>query len=149
MILMAVMTAVLQRQTAAECIAFWKDIPEAKRQAALVFSGTVVERKPHPHGSAVVFDVDRVWKGSVQRRHVLPLYIWIESFEFQEGETYVVFANRYQVPSGNSSPHMRPSTSGPLFEISICSATRRLSESQTTLMQLGPGSKPKSSGLPK
>ena len=57
----------------AECIQIWKDIPDAKRLAALVFSGTVIERKPDPDGLFVTFAVDRVWKGPRLRRLVLLL----------------------------------------------------------------------------
>jgi hypothetical protein len=43
MMLVAAMIAVVPRQTAAECVRLWKDIPDAKRRAALVFSGTFVK----------------------------------------------------------------------------------------------------------
>jgi hypothetical protein len=59
----------------AECIRIWKNIPDAKRLAAIVFSGTVVDVKGGPDGVFVTFAVDQVWKGPRQRRFVLPLYM--------------------------------------------------------------------------
>ncbi len=70
MVLAAVMTAVLPCSASAECIRYWKDIPDAKRRAALVFSGTFVKYS----AGIWVFDVDRVWKGPRQRRLELPLF---------------------------------------------------------------------------
>ena len=142
MILMTVVVAVLPTQAGAECVATWKDISDAKRQAALVFSGTVTELKPDPDGLFVVFAVDRAWKGSPRRRLVLPLWTAsIESFVFQKGEAYLVFADRHQ--SSRSDPlSMRvPTISEPVFKVSTCSATRALSTAQTALAQLGRGSK--------
>ena len=138
MVLAAVMTAVLPCSASAECIRLWKDIADAKRRAALVFSGTFVKYS----AGIWVFDVDRVWKGPRQRRLELPLYQWsIEDFRFQPGETYVVFVDR------NANPLLYPGGLPPTkdleLEVSGCSPTKPVSQAQDTLAQLGKGSKPK------
>jgi hypothetical protein len=118
MMSVAVMAAVL-RPLPGDCFATWKDIPDARSQAALVFRGTVIDKKPHPNGVSVMFDVDRVWKGPRQRRLVLPQFILsTEDFGFQQGEKYLVFANRYEAPPGNADPRLIPSVPGPLFFVS-------------------------------
>jgi hypothetical protein len=132
MVLAAVMTAVLPCSASAECIRVWKDIPDAKRRAALVFSGTFVKYS----AGIWVFDVDRVWKGPRQRRLELPLFQnSIEDFRFQPGEAYVVFVGRRELFPG-APPPLELSVSG-------CSPTKPVSQAQDTLAQLGKGSKPK------
>jgi len=43
----------------AECVQVWKDIPDARRLSAVVFSGTVVEIKGDPDGAFVISDNTR------------------------------------------------------------------------------------------
>jgi hypothetical protein len=136
MVLAAVMTAVLPCSASAECIRLWKDIPDAKRRAALVFSGTFVKYS----AGTWVFDVDRVWKGPRQRRLELPLFQQSsEDFRFQQGETYVVFVDR----KANPLLFPQPPTKDLEFNVSGCSPTKPVSQAQDTLAQLGKGSKPK------
>jgi hypothetical protein len=126
----------------AECIRIWKDIPDARRMSAFVFSGTVVEIKGDPDGAFVTFDVDRIWKGPTRRRLVLPLYVTLDSVRFVEGQDYVVFADRH-VASPTIPDSMKvPTVSEPVFDVSICSPTESLEQAQATLKQLGRGTKP-------
>ena len=129
----------------AECLRAWKDIPDAKRLAALVFSGTVIEIKPDPDGVFVVFDVDRVWKGSLRKRLVLPIWnLAVDSyFPFQKGGSYVVFASRHHMSPDDPGSMRVPTVSEPVFEVSPCGATRALSDAKAVLGGLGRGSRPK------
>jgi len=145
MCLAVLIIATCARPAGADCIRAWKDIPDAKRLAALVFSGKVIEIKPDPDGVFVVFEVDRVWKGSVRKRLVLP--IWTASvgsyfLHFQEGGSYVVFASRHHTSPDNPGSMRVPTVSEPVFEVSPCSATRALSGANAVLAELGRGSKP-------
>jgi hypothetical protein len=143
MTLVATMIAVVPRQTAAECVRLWKDIPDAKGRVALVFSGTVVERKPDPDGLFVTFAVDRVWKGPRLRRLVLPLYMTLDSFRFLEGEKYLVFADRHPAAPLDLLVKPGPTTTEPIYEVSQCSPTTAFGKAHAALAQLGSGSKPK------
>jgi hypothetical protein len=138
MTLVAAMIAVVPRQSAADCVRLWKDIPDAKRRAALVFRGTFVTYS----AGTYVFDVDRVWKGPRQRRLELPLFQQsIEDFGFQQGEKYVVFVDRIAPPL--LFPGDPPPTKDLEFNVSGCSPTKPVSQAQDTLAQLGKGSNPK------
>jgi hypothetical protein len=143
--LAALLIATCAHAAGAECLAGWKDIPDAKRGAALVFSGTVIEIKPDPDGVFVVFDVHRVWKGTLRKRLVLP--VWnaaIDSyFQFHKGRSYVVFASPHHSSPDNPMSMRVPTVSEPVFEVSPCSATRDLSDAKVVLAELGRGSKPK------
>jgi len=128
----------------AECIALWKDGPDALERSTLVFSGTVISG----HGVEVVFDVDRVWKGNVERKTTLWLMPGMEMITFDkgtEGRTYLVFASFLKM---FSSPDLRRADgSSPgevaLFEISSCSPTRPLANAQELVRQIGSGKPPR------
>jgi hypothetical protein len=127
----------------AECIRIWKDIPDAKRLAAVVFSGAVVEvKKSDLDGVFVTFAVDRVWKGPRQRRLVLPLYMTLDSVNFVKGESYVVFASRHVMSESLPSSMRVPTVMEPVFDVLICSPTKPLREAQATLVQLGRAARP-------
>jgi hypothetical protein len=143
MMLVAAMIAVMSRPLAAECISLWKDIPDAKRRAALVFSGTVIERRPDPDGLFVTFAVNRIWKGPRLRRVILPLYMTLDSFRFLEGKEYLVFADPHTTATSDPLFKPGPTTTEPVYEVSQCSPTKPVAEAQAALAQLGPGSKPK------
>jgi hypothetical protein len=68
------------RPSAGECIRIWKDTAHAKNLSELVFSGTVTDMKPGREGLDVTFAVDRAWKGRVQKRLTLALYMNLDSF---------------------------------------------------------------------
>ena len=126
----------------AECVQVWKDVPDARRLSALVFSGTVVEITGDPDGAFVTFEVDRIWKGPTRRRLVLPLYVTLDTVVFAKGQAYVVFADR-PVASATIPGSMRvPTVSEPVFSVSICSPTKPLEQAQAVLAQLGRGTKP-------
>jgi hypothetical protein len=123
----------------AMCVSAWKDIPDAKRHAVFVFSGTVVEERAGQAGRFVAFDVDRVWKGPHQRRYELELYrrTMDSIYNFHEGEAYLVFVYR-------PGPYDRiPPTAPPLYMIDPCTPTRPLRDAQPELAQLGTGSRVK------
>jgi hypothetical protein len=126
----------------AECVRVWKDIPDARRLSALVFSGTVIEIKGDPDGVFVTFDVDRTWKGPTRRRLVLPLYVTLDSVRFAKGQGYVVFADHHVASPTIPGSMKVPTVSEPVFEVSICSPTKPLEQAQATLAQLGRGTKP-------
>jgi hypothetical protein len=126
----------------AECVRVWKDIPEATRLAALVFSGTVVEITGDPDGAFVTFEVDRTWRGPTRRRLVLPLYMTLDSVHFAKGQGYVVFADRHVASRTIPGSMKVPTVSEPVFEVSICSPTKPLEQAQATVAQLGRGTKP-------
>lgn len=140
-IVVTMVVATVPHPAGAECIRLWKDFADAKRRASLVFSGTVTETKPDPDGSFVAFAIDRVWKGSAKRRLVSPLFVSLDSFRFQKGTMYLVFADRHRSSSANPQSLRVPTTSEPVFEVSECSATRTIAEAGEALVQLGPGSK--------
>ena len=132
---------IVPHQARAECVRLWKDFTDAKRRASLVFSGTVTEMKPDPDGVFVAFAVDRVWKGSPKRPLILPLFVSLDSFKFQQGTTYLVFADRHRSSSAHPQSLRVPTASEPVFEVSECGATRTIAEAREALAQLGPGSK--------
>jgi hypothetical protein len=128
----------------AECIRAWSGLPDARQKADVVFAGTVTNLKPDPDGVFVTFDVNRVWKGSLPKHVVLPLWTaLIETFQFQPGSTYLVFAQRHR-SSPDAPMSMRvPTVTEPVFEVSQCSATRLLTYREPALRELGRGAKPR------
>jgi hypothetical protein len=60
---------------------------------ALIFSGVVTEETRLSFGSAIAFDVDGIWKGSLPKKAVLFRLAFSESRIFVVNEHYVVFAN--------------------------------------------------------
>jgi len=124
----------------AECVMLWKDIKDAKRLSAVVFSGTVVEMKGDPDGVFVTFDVDRVWKGRARRRLVMPLHTSLDSFRFENGRNYVVFADRLS-PSDQRSMRV-PTVTEPVFDVSSCSPTKPLDQAKDTVAILGRSTRP-------
>jgi hypothetical protein len=125
LILLTLVLTALPRQSGAECVNLWKDIPDAKNRFSLIFSGTVIDERPDRDGVQVVFEVDRIWKGSVKRLQVLQLVKSMESFAFQKDEKYLVFAD--------------PAGSGPAFDVSQCSPTQVFRAARATIAQLGRG----------
>ena len=122
----------------AECVALWKTARDAQRLSTLVFSGTVIKTDGTLETS---FEVNRVWKGDVRRRTTLTLFHGLESHGasyFKEGAAYLVFANAMsklvRTDDGQDTP---------VFEISVCSGTRPLSEAQELVNQLGRGKPPR------
>ena len=128
--------------TRAECVRLWKDVPDARRLSALVFSGTVTEIMGDSDGVFVTFEVDRAWKGPTRRRLVLPLYMTIESVHFVKGRRYVVFADRHVASPEIHGSMKVPTVTEPVFEVSSCSPTKPIEEAQATLKQLGRGTTP-------
>jgi hypothetical protein len=123
----------------AECVALWKTARDAQRISKLVFVGTVI--KSAPELSETTFEINRVWKGDVQRRMALTLFTGIESHGasyFKEGTAYLVFASvlpRIMRDEAGRDPR--------ILEISQCSPTRPLSDAQEFLDQLGRGRPPR------
>jgi hypothetical protein len=122
----------------AECVALWKTARDAQRLSTLVFSGTVIRTDGTLETS---FEVNRVWKGDVRRRTTLTLFHGLESYGasyFKEGAAYLVFASAMsklvRTDDGQDTP---------VFEISVCSGTRPLSEAQELVNQLGRGKPPR------
>jgi hypothetical protein len=124
----------------AECVRLWHNISEAKAQSTLVFSGTVTKFKPDPDGVFVTFTVKRVWKGTLARQVELPLYLTLDSFRFDQGIDYLVFADR--LSQKQQSTLAVPTETAPVFYVSECGATRTLADAQSSLKELGDSKKP-------
>jgi len=120
-------------------VRIWTTIADARQKADLVFTGTVTNLKPDPDGVVVTFDVDLVWKGPRQERLVLPLYRDLESFIFVKGEKYLVFADH--LSRENPLSKRIPTVAEPVFEISLCSATRAVKDAGPALRTLGRGAR--------
>jgi hypothetical protein len=131
----------ITQSMSAACVRLWQDAQEAKATSVLVFSGTATRIKPDADGLFVQFLIDQVWKGSLQRHTELPLYMTLDSFTFDEGTEYLVFADRLseeqlrtlRVPPGNV-----------VYYVSSCSATRTLRNGRSLLKDLGSSKKPAS-----
>src|SRR5262245_41886094 len=128
----------------AECIPLWKDGHDALERSTLVFSGTIISG----HGVEVVFDVDRVWKGNLERKTTLWLMPGMEVITFDkgaEGETYLVFASFLKMFSSPDLRRANGTSPGEvaLYEISSCSPTRPLANAQELVKQLGPAKPPR------
>jgi hypothetical protein len=125
------------RTAAAECVMLWKNIQDATRCSALVFSGTVVSWHEGYDALDITFAVERVWKGDLRRRSVLPMHMDLDSYRLAPGEPYLVFAGPVV-----ASPAFTPTPGKPVFYVSQCSPTRRLTEASHELKELGRGHRP-------
>src|SRR5438128_975061 len=95
-VFVALVAVLMPRIAAADCITIQAAL-QAK-SAAVVFSGTTTNITPNAASNwpstIVMFDVDRVWKGSVAKRFVVYSFTRTpEPFIFHAGETYLVFAH--------------------------------------------------------
>ena len=106
---------------------------EALEQAHAVFSGTVKEIEGLPPGGTplrVAFRADRWWKGG-EGATVSIVTSDDEAacgFHFEDGEAYLVFAYGDNVITDETG----------YLVAGICSRTKRLSEAQEELPELGP-----------
>jgi len=119
----------------AECIRAWKDAADAERRSTIVFSGTVVALKGDPDGLFATFDVQRVWKGNVARRLVLPLHVDLDTFRLVEGTSYLIFSD--QLPASDPRALRGPTETEPVFYIGVCSASRQLTNVNERIHELG------------
>jgi hypothetical protein len=118
----------------AECIRVWKDAADAERRSTMVFSGTVVALKGDPDGLFATFDVQRVYKGHVAHRLVLPLHTDLDTFRLVEGMTYLIFADQLH---GDARDLRGPTETEPVFFISLCSPSRQLTSVNERIQELG------------
>jgi hypothetical protein len=125
----------------ASCVWLWHNAQEAKVKSVLIFSGTATKITPDADGLFVRFLVHRVWKGNLQRYTELPLYMTLDSFAFEEGTEYLVFADRLsdeqrrtlRVPPGNS-----------VYDVTSCGGTSTLANGRSLLNDLGASKTPAS-----
>ena len=95
--LIATFISCLPHVSGAECINFKITTREALESSDIVFSGTVIKLEdPNAPGltQVLTFVVDRVWKGSVTREHVIYHSISVDSRVFETGQKLVVFASQ-------------------------------------------------------
>ena len=121
----------------AECVRL--EPAEAKRYAALVFTGTVTKIDSH----RVSFAVDRAWLGDVRRDVTLALSGWQTDpswFRFERGVAYVVFAIPFADKSGDFT---YAGVAAPRYEIGVCSPTRPLANATDLVNDLGRGTRPR------
>ena len=131
----------ITQSMSASCVRLWQNAQEAKAKSALVFSGTATRIKPDADGLFVQFLVHRVWKGNLQRHTEVPLYMTLDSFAFEEGTDYLVFADRL---SEEQLPTLRVPPGNPVYYVSSCSATSTLRNGRSLLKELGSSKKPAS-----
>lgn len=115
------------------------DPNQALEQAKAVFAGKVVEVKQEvtdiegflQKKNAVLFDVERTWKGISQTQVIVNTNFGGEDScgnEYKVGQTYLVFANNYDNKN--------------TLQTSICSLTKIFSSANIELNKIGEGSKP-------
>lgn len=123
------------RPASASCLPNPFTVQEERERAEVVFSGKVVSLQPvrtsTSPGSAVVFDVDRVWKGDVGESITLMQYITSVDYSFEEGQEYLVFAAREAVMGETRGLSAIP-----------CGNTAPLSDAQADIKELGAGHPP-------
>jgi hypothetical protein len=124
----------------AECIANWRDVRDYLGPGPdVVFSGTVISGgSPDPE---TTFEIDRVWKGDLQRKTTMLVMPGLEDVQFRKGITYLVFARflkMFRLEQVGFAPVILP-----LYEVSSCSPTRVLSDAQEFVERLGPANAPK------
>ncbi len=100
---------------------------------AAVFTGKVVDIRRNVlvdiDSRQVVFEVDRVWKGSTDgNRAVLHSYQSSVDYAFEEGRSYLVYATRGNLEGRGSTLHA-----------SNCGRTKALASAGQDLRELGPG----------
>ncbi len=119
---------------AASCAGPPPSAHQALADAAAVFSGRVVSIKSSnplsfsASGSRVEFEVDRAWKGVTGNRVTLTSYATSVDYTFEEGQSYLVYADRGD-PLGNGST----------LNANSCGRTALLTDAAADLQELGPG----------
>lgn len=76
----------------ADCVIVGIDVLTAFRDADVVFRGTLVKAE---HQDILTFRTDRIWKGPPASRDIVVYELeppYVDSFVFQEGVEYLVFA---------------------------------------------------------
>jgi hypothetical protein len=106
----------------------------------LVFSGTVAAIKGDPDGIFATFDVHLVWKGSVARRLILPLYMDLDAFRLVERTNYLIFADGLSL--GDPRASRGPTETAPVFYISSCGPSRQLTNLNDRVQDLGKPRRP-------
>src|SRR5215470_4954214 len=76
-----------------QCIGLSVDwVPEVFRSSAVVFTGTLLENQG---GERMTFRAERIWKGKPESSKIVIDVLGernTESYEFREGQTYLIFA---------------------------------------------------------
>lgn len=116
----------------ASCLPDPFTVQEEYDRADAVFSGTVVSKKMTRTGTspgfAVVFAVERVWKGDVGETITLIQYTTSVDFSFEEGRDYLVFAGEEPLADMERELSAIP-----------CGNTALLANAQLELKALGEG----------
>jgi hypothetical protein len=105
----------------AECIRVTPDLPKFFQDADLVFRGTLLGAELRPKGSsmqALTFSVDNVWKGEVTRQFTVYQFLFVESYAFERGAAYVLFAHLL-TPEERQRRRI-PADADQIFEVETC-----------------------------
>ncbi|WNR44156.1 hypothetical protein [Paenibacillus roseipurpureus] len=139
MLLFGFFGTVMPLKTYACSCALQPDPMKALEQSKVVFSGKVLEIQDKTlniegimdRKRAVLFDVEQTWKGISQSQAIVLTNLGGGScgYDFQVGETYLVYAFSY-----THQPTM--------LETGICSLTKELSAADPDIAKIGAGTSP-------
>ena len=116
-------------------------VSDQKREAGVVFDGTVSEIEPVQGGWAATMDVHRVWKGKVAARVTAYYRISIDGPVFKKGQRAVHFG---QIKTGKELPDLPTliPAGAPVGSIWIPPCSGLSVEDRDSIKKLGRASKP-------
>jgi hypothetical protein len=124
----------------ADCVKIAPRMQLESRSSELIFSGKVIEiTQAGEAGYRATFDVDRVWKGTVEKR--FELYVWYLNPDlprFEKGRSYVAVARSMTNPRERKDVGVGE-TGALVFAPVACTDGYTLSE---FIRDLGPGKTP-------